>query len=97
MLDAANFDAPPLRLTPTEILAVVARRHDLSVSAMLKRRRTREIAWARQEAMLALHRAGHSLNYIGRLLRGEGQPYDHTTILHGIRRAREREGQTCKF
>ena len=82
----ATFAAHRRRLL---VLAVeVARVYGLKVEDFKDRTRVREVAWPRQEFMLAAHRQGYSLGQIGRFLNR-----DHTTILHGIRAAQAREAR----
>ena len=69
------------------ILKSVADEHHISMQKLLGRNRKREIAWPRQEAMLAAYREGYSYPEIGMMLGGR----DHTTILHGCKAARKRE------
>ena len=70
-----------------DIIREVAEDHDLTVSDLLSPSRRRKYAWPRQEAMLRM-REETELSYpqIARLLRRE----DHTTILYGVRAARQR-------
>lgn len=69
--------------TPAAIIAAVAQRHKLCVEDLEGPRRSRKIAWPRQEAMAELYaRTSLSLPAIGRRLGGR----DHTTVLYGIKR-----------
>lgn len=66
---------------------VLARRHGLTKEDLIGHDRSRRYAWPRQEAMAMLRdRWGLSLPRIGQILGGR----DHTTILYGIRRHKER-------
>ena len=69
---------------PERILDVVAQVTGVGVAALLGRQRTRWVARARQAAywMLA-HHTSLSLPAIGARLGGR----DHTSVLHGLRRA----------
>lgn len=71
------------------IACATAELHGVSVAELRGPSHERRIAWPRQELMLAAHKAGHSLTRIGDYLGGR----HHTTVLHGIRRARERAAQ----
>ena len=97
---ARTFDVAEPRLLPRADIAAIrdrnnrlffmaawiANTHGLTVDRFKARDRHREVAWPRQEVMLAAHRAGYSMPQIGRFL---GR--DHTTVLHGIRQAEARE------
>ena len=64
-----------------EILAEVAARHCLPIAALTGRRMTRDVAWARQEAMWEMRtRTRHSTVVIGNLFNR-----DHTTVMHGVK------------
>jgi len=65
------------------IIAQVAEKHGLEYSEIFTKQRARRYSWARQEAMWRLAKeVTASLPEIGRALGG----FDHTTVLHGIRR-----------
>ena len=69
------------------IIAEVQRKHGVSYVELLSDRRSRYVAWPRQEVMYrAAKETRLSLPAIGRLLGGR----DHTTILHGIRQHAKR-------
>ena len=71
------------------IACSVAELHGVTVAELRGPIRERRVAWPRQDFMLAANKAGHSLTRIGDYLGGR----DHTTVLHGIRRARERAAE----
>lgn len=69
------------------IVAEVCAKYDLSLQEILGLRRSRTVAWPRQEVMWRAKReTTASLPMIGLMLGGR----DHTTIIHGIRRHEER-------
>jgi chromosomal replication initiator protein len=69
------------------IMVEVAAERDVTMDELLGPCRLRCIAWARQDAMLRIRRELNlSLPQIGRIFKR-----DHTTVMHGIRRAIERE------
>ena len=74
------------RHTLSRVLEVVASRHGLTPDEVLSQRRTRRIAYGRQELMAELRRLRYSLPEIGRML---GK--DHTTVLHGVRAHERRQ------
>lgn len=81
--------APPS--TIYSILDEVARKYELSINELLGCRRSRHIAWPRQEVMYrASKETRASLPQIGAVLKR-----DHTTILFGIR-AHERRMKAGK-
>jgi chromosomal replication initiation ATPase DnaA len=65
----------------------VARTHSVTLEDVMSRSRERAIAVARQEVFWRLYMGGKSSIQIGRMF---GR--DHTTVLHGIRRAEVRHG-----
>lgn len=67
------------------IISVAAADAGLTIADILSHHRHAQIVAARQEAYLRLRQAGFSLSLIG-LLMGR----DHSTVIHGIRRATER-------
>jgi hypothetical protein len=67
------------RRTMAAIVAGVATRHEVTVAQLKGDDRRREYAWARQEAMAAMHAAGFSDTQIGRYLGGR----DRSTVSHG--------------
>jgi chromosomal replication initiation ATPase DnaA len=76
----------PRRALISELAVIVSQKYDLSVADLRGPDRHFKIAHPRQHLMLLAHDAGHSTGKIGRYLGGR----DHTTILHGIKAARER-------
>lgn len=66
----------------------VAEAYGLTADHLLAKRQLRRIAWPRQEAMLAMLKAGHSKNDIARFF-----DKDHTTVRHGIEAATERRAK----
>lgn len=68
------------------IFTATAAKYGLTLSELRGPDRRHHIAHPRQEGMLIAHRAGYSLHMIGIYLRR-----DHTTIMHGVRVAEERE------
>jgi len=73
--------SPGERIPFAEIVAMVARKHDLTVKDLLGRSSARDIAWARQEAMwMARRHTGLSLPALGSRF---GR--DHSTVLYGVR------------
>jgi chromosomal replication initiator protein len=76
--DYASFD---------RIVQVVAERYDLRPGDLSSKRRHREVAQARQLALLLGRRlTGHSLDALGGMIGGR----DHSTVLYSIRQAEER-------
>ena len=64
-----------------DVLAAVAAEFAVPVEAIRGRRKTQQVAWARQAAMwVARRHTAASLPRIGQLLRR-----DHSTVLHGVR------------
>lgn len=88
-----NTGRPPAKPTSASIIEDVANEAGLTVREMLTRSRIRRYAWPRQEAMRRLHGAGYTTPQIGQMLKGKGPAYDHTTVLHGIKRAKERRAK----
>lgn len=71
------------------IVAQVASEHGLTTADLYGPRRTRDVAWPRQEAIWRVHQLGkHSLPAIGALFNR-----DHTTVLHSIRAYEKRLAQ----
>jgi chromosomal replication initiation ATPase DnaA len=70
-----------------------AARFGVTIQAMLSPCRTDRLAQARFAAMLALHRQGYSYSGIARATRRK----DHTTCVHGVRRALELEANYPPF
>jgi chromosomal replication initiator protein len=76
--EVASFD---------RILTVIAERYDLRPGDIAGKRRHRQIAHARQMALLMGRRlTGHSLVALGGMVGGR----DHSTVLYGIRQAESR-------
>lgn len=69
-----------------EITYQVSEATGVSVADILGKRRFKHFVEARQAVMLAASKGGYSLTEIGHELGNR----DHTTIMHGIRRAKER-------
>ncbi len=73
--------AGPVKIA--DVMAVVADVHGVTVDQLKSKRRTQDLARARQIAMhLAREMTGASLNQIGRAFGGR----DHSTVAHGCRR-----------
>lgn len=75
-------------LTPIkDVILSVCDRRGVTYPEIISQQRRRSIAWPRQEAMYECSKAtGASLPEIGRAFGGR----DHTTVLHGIRKHKER-------
>ena len=87
------LDSPPQRrtlCTPEQVIELVAAHYGLTAADITGRRRTAEIAHARQVAMYLL-REEHALTLpnIGILVGGR----DHTTVRHGVGRIAELQGE----
>jgi len=73
--------AGPVKIA--DVMAVVADVHDVTVDQFKSKRRTQDLARARQIAMhLAREMTGASLNQIGRAFGGR----DHSTVAHACRK-----------
>ena len=73
--------AGPVKIA--DVMTVVANVHDVTVDQLKSKRRTQDLARARQIAMhLAREMTGASLNQIGRAFGGR----DHSTVAHGCRK-----------
>lgn len=85
--DYRGWQEKPQRWTPlSHQIAAFAHDRQISYEEIIGPSRTRDIAWARQDCMRYLKDVlDLSLPRIGGLLKR-----DHTTVLHGIRRSRER-------
>ena len=72
------------------LLQLAAEVTGISVPALKGQRRARAIAWPRQFAMWLMCECRHdvSLPMIGRVFGGR----DHTTVMHGLRNARAKQG-----
>ncbi|MBA3846663.1 MAG: AAA family ATPase [Planctomycetes bacterium] len=69
------------------ILETVAKRYELRPGDIAGKRRLRQVAWARQVALLLGRRlTAHSLEALGGMVGGR----DHSTVLYSIRQAEER-------
>lgn len=83
---------PPAKPTPRRevmeaAVKAVAEKHGVTLEDIMGRSKRRHIAWARQEAMHELYALGWlSMPRIGQYLGG----LDHTSVLYGIRRHKER-------
>lgn len=77
------YTPPPYAAaTGLELVAQIARQYGLTASDLIGPSRVRSVCIVRWRAMKALRDKGRSLSSIGRLLRR-----DHTTVIHGLRRA----------
>ena len=77
------YTPPPyVAVTGLELVARLARLHGLTAADLVGPSRVRSVCIVRWRAMKALRAKGHSCSSIGRLLNR-----DHTTVLHGLRRA----------
>lgn len=81
-----DADPPGGRLRMREILRAAAEATGVSGQEIVGRSRSPEICAVRHEVMLIAHEQGYSLPMVGRMLGGR----DHTTVLNGVRRAREK-------
>lgn len=72
--------------TVRKFVAEVSKEYAIPANHILGPSRIAEVVEARQEVMRRAHAAGVSFSRIGRDLGGR----DHTTIIHGVRRAEER-------
>jgi chromosomal replication initiator protein len=73
-------------LTIERIRATVARRFDVAESLLVSKRRTQEVAIARQVVMyIARTLTGMSLKAIGRAVGGR----DHSTVIHAVKLVRD--------
>ena len=79
-----SWYTPPAYMasTPIELVAQIARTHGLTAADLIGPSKVRSVCIVRWRAMKALRDHGRSLSSIGRILNR-----DHTTILHGLRRA----------
>lgn len=76
----------PKLLSARDIIDRACHEARCSREEMLGNDRSRWLAWPRQDLMLALRERGLSYPKIGRLLGDR----DHTTIMHGVRKAKAR-------
>ncbi len=77
-----------------DIMKIVADHHDLSVDQLKSKRRTQDLARARQIAMfLARELTGASLNQIGRAFGDR----DHTTVAHACQKIHKTMGADPRF
>jgi chromosomal replication initiator protein len=82
------------RLSVAQIIPIVERMLELEPGSIVSARRDRAVAWPRQALMLVLYQQRPlSLPQIARLLGDR----DHTTIVHGVRAARERWANDEEF
>lgn len=79
-----SWYTPPTYMasTPIELVAQIARTHGLTAADLIGPSKVRSVCIVRWRAMKALRDKGRSLSSIGRILNR-----DHTTVLHGLRRA----------
>lgn len=75
-----------VRLRMAQIAERIAASRGITLAELRGPSRQRPVAWCRQDAMLALRRAGYSASTIGRYFRR-----DHTTVVHGVQAAEGRE------
>lgn len=73
------------------VAEILCARHGITLRALLKRTRQHEVSRPRHDVMLDLYEAGRSYVEIARFL-----GMDHTSVLHGVRRARQRRAQPPK-
>jgi len=83
---ALTFHEKAERINMGKIAARVAEKHGVTVERMRSHDRRQVFMPPRWEAWTLCSEAGHSTPVIGRFFGGR----DHTTILHGIRKERER-------
>ncbi|MGD9548173.1 MAG: chromosomal replication initiator protein DnaA [Candidatus Krumholzibacteriia bacterium] len=82
----------PVRIA--DVMDVVCKAHDLSVDQLKSKRRTQDLARARQLAMfLAREMTGASLNQIGRAFGGR----DHSTVAHACQKIQKDIGADPRF
>lgn len=84
--DAREEQVQRSPLAPEEVLAAVARHHEVELASLRGSSRERHLAWVRQVAMYVLRElttASHQ--QVGALLGGR----DHTTVMHGCQRVEE--------
>ena len=79
------------RKAARDIIDHVARKHGVSVREILNHNRIPNVVAARQEAMRLVYSTGLKLGQVG-IIFGR----DHSTVLHGIRRAEARLNTTPK-
>lgn len=85
--DSGDFAAAERGRTMAEIVRDVAERHLLTPELLRGHRQGKELSAARHEAMHLMMETGRfSSPQVGRFLGGR----DHTTILYGVRRHKER-------
>jgi chromosomal replication initiator protein len=74
-------------ITPSQVIETVAKFYNISVAEMVSSARNKELVQPRQVAMYLIRQeTDASLPEIGNLLGGR----DHTTVLHGIERIKDR-------
>jgi len=89
------FQAAPSRaVTIADVIKLVAERSHVTVDQMKSKKRTQDLALARQVAMyVAREKVGASLNMIGKSFGNR----DHTTVLHGCQKIQRLMGQDPLF
>ena len=74
-------------ITPSQVIETISKYYDLSIKDLVSASRNRELVQPRQVAMYLIRQeTDASLPEIGGLLGGR----DHTTVIHGIERVKER-------
>lgn len=77
-----------------DVMSLVAEAHDMTVDQLKSKRRTQDLARARQIAMyLAREMTGASLNQIGRAFGGR----DHSTVAHACQKIQRDVGSNPRF
>lgn len=72
--------------TIADVIKLVAEHYNITIDQLKSKRRTQDLALARQVAMyIAREKVSASLNQIGRALGGR----DHTTVMHGCKKIAE--------
>lgn len=64
----------------------------LEPGSLYRQRRARDTSWVRFAVMKVAVEAGRSTSVIGRVLR-----MDHTSVIHGVRRASQIEQESAEF
>lgn len=81
-------------LTPKDVIRNVSRHYNVMVKDLKGKSRKADIAWARQVCMYLLrNECNMALESVGELLGGR----DHTTIMHGTEKVRQRIDQDKEF
>jgi len=81
-------EPPPRQETMPQIAARVAKQHGLTVEDLRGRKTTKRVCAARQHAFAEIYAAGRNST----LRIGAFFGRDHSSVLHGIRKHRERCG-----